>query len=158
MKMTCQEIRIIATGPCIANQLRDVTRVEIGKTAKVIYVEDQSCISGNSKQIFQRIIIFANRTQLENKPSRIFNVDETGIATEHSPPKVVCSKESKPQTITSARSATNTIIVGGHATGYHIPPYYICPGKRWSDPFLNDAAPGSDGEMSVTGWSNTAMF
>ena len=72
--------------------------------------------------------------------------------------KVVCSKESKPQTITSSRSATITIIVGGNATGYHIPPYYIFPGKRWSDAFLNDAAPGSDGEMSVTGWSNTAIF
>jgi hypothetical protein len=45
----------------------------------------------------------------------------TGIATEHSPPKVVCSKESKPQAITSARSATVTIISGGNATGNHIP-------------------------------------
>ena len=71
---------------------------------------------------------------------------------------VVCSKESKPQTITSARSATITIIVGVNATGYHIPLYYIFPGKWWSDAFLNDAAPGSDGEMSVTGWSNTAIF
>ena len=95
---------------------------------------------------------------LRNKPSRIFNVDETGIATEHSPPKVVCNKESKPQAITSARSATITIIVGVNATGYHIPPYYVFPGKRWSDAFLNDAAPGSDGEMSVTGWFNTAIF
>jgi hypothetical protein len=27
MKMTFQEIRIIATGPCIANQLRDVNTI-----------------------------------------------------------------------------------------------------------------------------------
>jgi hypothetical protein len=27
MKMTYQEIRIIATGPCIANQLRDVNTI-----------------------------------------------------------------------------------------------------------------------------------
>jgi hypothetical protein len=27
MKMTFQEIRIIATGPCIANQLRDVNAI-----------------------------------------------------------------------------------------------------------------------------------
>jgi hypothetical protein len=76
----------------------------------------------------------------------------------HSPPKVVCSKDYKPHTITSARSATITIIVGVNATGYHIPLYYIFPGKWWSDAFLNDAAPGSDDEMSVTGWSNTAIF
>jgi hypothetical protein len=107
---------------------------------------------------FKELSSLLTEHNLRTKPSRIFNVDETGIAIEHSPPKVVCSKESKPQTITSARSATNTIIVGGHAKGYHIPLYYICPGKRWSDPFLNDAAPGSDGEMSVTGWSNTAIF
>jgi hypothetical protein len=39
-------------------------------------------------------------------------------------------------------------MVGGNATGYHIPLYYIFPGKWWSDAFLNDAAPGSDDEMS----------
>jgi hypothetical protein len=52
------------------------------------------------------------------------------------------------------------LLCGGrtNATGNHIPPYYIFPGQRWNDAFLNDAAPGSDGEMSVTGWSNTAIF
>jgi hypothetical protein len=47
------------------------------------------------------------------------------------------NKESKPQAITSARSATVTIISGGNATGNHIPPYYIFPGQRWNDAFLN---------------------
>ena len=107
---------------------------------------------------FKELSSLLTKHNLRNKPSRFFNVDETGIATEHSPPKVVCNKESKPQAITSARSATVTIIAGGNATGNHILPYYIFPGKRWNDPFLNDAAPGSDGEMFVTGWSNTAIF
>jgi hypothetical protein len=49
-----------------------MARVEIGKTAKVIYVEGQSCIAGNSKQIFQRIIIFANKTQLEKQTQQNF--------------------------------------------------------------------------------------
>ena len=107
---------------------------------------------------FKELSSLLTKHNLRNKPSRIFNVDETGISTEHSPPTVVYNKESKPQAITSARSATVTIIAGGNATGNHIPSYYIFPSKRWNDALLNDAAPGSDGEMSVTGWSNTVIF
>jgi hypothetical protein len=37
MKMTFQEIRIIATGPCIANQLRDVNKDKEVKNVKDIF-------------------------------------------------------------------------------------------------------------------------
>ena len=77
---------------------------------------------------------------------------------EHSPPKIVCDKNTVPQNITSPRSATITVIAGGNAVGSSIPPYYIFPGQRWSDDFLNGACPGSAGEMTKTGWSNSQVF
>ena len=95
---------------------------------------------------------------LNDHPERIFNVDETGINTEHTPPKIVCNKNTKPQAVTSTRSATITIIAGGNALGNYIPPYYIFPGKRWNPEFLTGCLPGSNGEMSDSGWSNSQIF
>jgi hypothetical protein len=47
MKMTFQEIRIIATGPCIANQLRDVvlSDVKFDKPSLVSTAEGKSIAS-----------------------------------------------------------------------------------------------------------------
>ena len=135
--------------------LKRLPELKLGKSRKLSVSRAKAASQETLNKYFKELSSLFTEHNLRNKPSRIVNVDdETGIATEHSPPKVVCSKESKPHTITSARSATITIIVGGNATGYHIPLYYIFPGKWWSDAFL----PGSDDEMSVTGWSNTAIF
>ena len=95
---------------------------------------------------------------LHDKPGRIYNVDETGDSSEHNPPKVICHKNTIPQCITSSRGSTVTIIAAGNALGNSIPPYYVFPCARWNVDFLKDACPGSDGEMSKTGWSNTDVF
>jgi hypothetical protein len=63
--------------------------------------------------------------KIRDKPERIFNIDETGINTEHSPPRIVCDKSTKPQDISSTRSAAISIIAGGNALGNYLPPYYI---------------------------------
>ena len=73
---------------------------------------------------------------LKDHPERIINIDELGISTEQSPPKIVCSKDSAAQSVTSPKSFNVTIIAGGNALGNHIPPYYVFPGKRWNSQFL----------------------
>ena len=88
---------------------------------------------------------------MKDHPEKIFNIDETGISTEHSPPKIVCSKESVAQSVTSSRTFNVIIIAGGNALGNHIPPYYVFPGKRWNSDFLHGAPTGADGVMSPTG-------
>ena len=94
---------------------------------------------------------------IKEKPWKIFNIDETGVNTEHSPPKLVC-KGTVPQNITSSRSATVTVIAAGNAAGQSIPPYYVLPGVRWNEDFLKRSAADSAGEMSKTGWSNSTIF
>jgi hypothetical protein len=71
---------------------------------------------------------------------------------------VVCDEDINPQSITSQRSSTTTIIVGGSAVGNYIPSYYIFQGKRWYGELLEGALAGSDGEMSKSGWSKSAIF
>jgi len=93
-----------------------------------------------------------------NKPQKIFNIDESGVTSEHTPPKIICNKDTVPQNITSARSSTVTVIAAGNAAGQSVPPYYVFPGVRWNDDFMKGACPGSAGEMSKSGWSNTSVF
>ena len=50
------------------------------------------------------------------------------------------------------------IIAGANAIGNSIPPFYVIPGKRWCDEFLEGAPAGSAGKMSGTGWSNMGVF
>lgn len=101
-------------------------------------------------------IIFTN--QLVDAPERIWNIDESGFSTEHSPPKIVCAKDTKAQAVTSARSKNVTIVGGINALGNHVPPFYIFPGKRWNDSFLDGAVAGSVGRMSESGWINRGIF
>lgn len=95
---------------------------------------------------------------LLDAPERIFNVDESGLSTEHSPPKIVCAQDTTAQAVTSSRTRNVTVIGGANAVGNHVPPFYIFPGKRWSQEFLEGAAPGSAGGMSDSGWINRGLF
>lgn len=107
---------------------------------------------------FHELGTVLQQNNLLESPERIFNIDETGISMEHAPPKIVCASSSNPQAVTSARSSNVTIIAGANAIGNNIPPFYVFPGKRWNDEFLNGAPAGSTGSMSETGWSNSGIF
>ena len=94
---------------------------------------------------------------LKNHTEKI-NIDETGVSNEQSPSKIDCAKDSSAQSVTLPRTYNVTIIRGGNALGNHVPPYYVFPGKRWNSEFLENVAPGSDGEMSPTGWLNSEVL
>jgi hypothetical protein len=107
---------------------------------------------------FRELQDILTENDLLDKPERIYNIDETGISTQNSPPKIVCEKESKPQSVKSPRSSNVSIIGGANALGNFVPPYYIIPGKRWNPEFIKDAPHGSGGEMSDSGWVNSGIF
>jgi hypothetical protein len=39
--------------------------------------------------------------------------------------------------------------------GTYIPPFVIFPGQRMREELLQGGLPGTDGDVSVSGWSNT---
>ena len=110
------------------------------------------------KKYFTELGSLMREKNLINAPERIYNIDETGISTEHTPRRIICDRETKAQAITSARTSNVTIIAGANAMGNLIPPFYIFPGQRWIDALLDGAAPGSAGQMSQSGWSNSKIF
>ena len=106
---------------------------------------------------FERLDGVLTKYDLKLKPQCIYNVDEKGIQTEHSPPYLISADNSKPG-ITSSRSATTTILGCGNALGNMMPPFYIFKGKRLNSDLLNGSSAGSQGIVTDSGWSNAAAF
>ena len=94
---------------------------------------------------------------LVNAPERIFNIDEKGLSTNHKIPKVVSCIKLKPQVVVSNRF--NVTVIGcGNAIGTQVPPFFVFPGKRMNQDYLNHTSVGTDGTVSESGWSNTEIF
>ena len=70
----------------------------------------------------------------------------------------MCNVGTNLQAVTSPRSSTVKCIAAGNALGNSVPPYYIFPGVRWNDSFLEGAATGAAGAMSKSGWLNSEVF
>jgi hypothetical protein len=132
--------------------------LKIAKPQKLAISRAKSASREVIDSYYSELWTILNENNLLDKPERIFNIDETGISTEHQPPKLVCNTDTNPQAVTSPRSPLVTIIAGGNAIGNGIPPYFIFPGKRWNPEFLQNACVGSSGEMTKNGWSNTEVF
>ena len=76
---------------------------------------------------------------LLNKPAQIYNVDETGMAYEHRPPKVVTLKEQKKvNSRTSGNKAQTTVVACVNAIGQAIPPYVIYNAKTLNPEWMKD--------------------
>ena len=105
---------------------------------------------------FDNLETVIKNNDLLNKPECVYNIDEKGIQTEHSPPYVVSGKACVPA-ITSSRSGITTIIGGGNALGTQIPPFFIFKGQRMNEDLFQGSTPGSAGTMSKSGWSNSTI-
>ena len=62
---------------------------------------------------------------LDDKPSTIWNIEETGFVMEHSTSNVLCLKGYTPQAVTSNRGKHVKLIPAGNAADTRIPPYYV---------------------------------
>lgn len=93
-------------------------------------------------------------------PERIYNLDETGMSTVHSPVRVIATKGAKQVgSITSAeRGANVTLICCVNAIGNCVPPLFVFPRVFFKDHMLKGAPIGSIGSANVSGWSNAKIF
>ncbi|KAL7296909.1 hypothetical protein TKK_0010299 [Trichogramma kaykai] len=113
----------------------------------------------------EKVDIFFNNlksVQSLNKiaPSRIYNLDETGITTVHSPPNILAKKGQKQvgKSTSGERGKITTVLCCVSATGIFHPPMFVFARKR-SSPMLGRGAPeGSMVEISDNGWINEVLF
>ena len=92
-------------------------------------------------------------------PSRIYNMDESGMPLDHKPPKVVARKGMKKvHCRTSGNKAQITVLACSNAAGSVIPPMVIFEGQRfnpeWSKGEVTDTLYG----MSDKGWTDQELF
>ncbi|KAJ8944525.1 hypothetical protein NQ314_009464 [Rhamnusium bicolor] len=94
------------------------------------------------------------------EPSRIYNVDETGITTVQQPPKILTPKEVKQiGGMTSAeRGVLVTMICCINAAGNTVPPLLVFPLANFKNHMLKGAPVGAIGAANKSGWSNEDVF
>lgn len=62
----------------------------------------RSATKENIARYFEELSQFIKKHRLDNSPHAVFNVDEKGLSTYVTPPKIVVSVNCKPQTVMSA--------------------------------------------------------
>lgn len=94
------------------------------------------------------------------EPSRLWNMDETGIQNVQKPSNIVATKGKRQVgRITSAeRGFTVTSVCAMSAAGQYIPPMFVFPRKRMNERLLNGAPAGSIGVVSDSGWIDSSLF
>lgn len=94
-------------------------------------------------------------------PSRIFNMDETGMSTvPNKVPKVISTKGKKivGKTVAAERGELVTAVCCFSGSGIYVPPALIFPRKRMKVEFLDGAPSETLGMISDTGYINTDLF
>lgn len=97
---------------------------------------------------------------LENKPERIYNIDETSYCSDPQKTKVVGLKGYPSTRTTSSAGKTNTtVLVAGNAAGGKGPPFIIFKGKHvWSSWTSEEAYPGTLYSATSNGWIESNAF
>lgn len=95
-----------------------------------------------------------------DKPTHIYNVDETGLQLVNKASDVVALKGRKSVvSITTAEKGETVTVVGCcSASGLYIPPYVVMKGKRMKDEYSDGLPPGSKLSLSDTGYINSDLF
>ena len=96
---------------------------------------------------------------LIDKPSQIYNCDESGIPLEHKMPKTVVKRGAKKIRQRSSGNKTQITVFGcGSATGQAIPPMVIISGKTFNHVLSEGEVPGTSYGMSDSGWMDQDLF
>ncbi|RVE39998.1 hypothetical protein evm_015352 [Chilo suppressalis] len=101
-----------------------------------------------------------NELGLSDKPSHIWNVDETSFSKDPSKSKVVgCKGFTSTRTIASPGKDNTTILLGCNALGEKTPPMIVLKGKnvwdQWTSP---EDYPGTAYAATSNGWMETPVF
>ncbi len=94
-----------------------------------------------------------------DNPSVIFNLDETGMPLDPTPPKVVTRKGIKHATsVTSGDKAQITVLGCCNAAGYVMPPLVVFDRKTLKPEMAVGEVPGTMYGLSKNGWMDTELF
>lgn len=94
-----------------------------------------------------------------NKPSRIFNMDETGMPLDPKQLKRVALKGTKKvQGPASGNKSQITVVASANASGHVLPPMVIFKGERFNHQWSIGEVPDTLYGMSQSGWIDSELF
>ena len=116
-----------------------------------------------SRHVFDNYFDLLEKTldefDLKDKPSQIYNCDESGMPLEHKPPRVVAVKGTKKVRQVSSGNKTQITILGCcSATGQAIPPMVVFSGKKFNHELSKGEIPGTIYGTSDSGWMDQELF
>lgn len=96
---------------------------------------------------------------LFNCPSRLYNMDESGMLLDHKPHKVIVLRGTKKvHCRTSGNKAQISVLACANAAGNVIPPMVIFEGKRLNPEWMDGEVPDTLYGMSDKGWTDMELF
>ena len=100
------------------------------------------------------------RLGITNKPSCIYNCDESGLSLVPDTCRVVARKGKRNvyQVTSAERGVLTTVLPCYNAAGYYVPPMIVYKGKRVTDGLKKDMPDGTRIAMSDTGYMNMDLF
>lgn len=112
------------------------------------------------QSFFKNYLNVMARENFQLDPSRIWNLDETGVKTVVSAPKVLSQRGLKQvgQISSAERGQLVTMCCCVNAIGNALPPVYVFPRVHFKDHMLNDGPAGSLGLANSTGWMVSDLF
>ena len=104
------------------------------------------------KEYFELLKTTLTENNLLDKPSQLYDVDETGMPLDHKLPKLVAHKgQKKVRSKTSGNKSQITVIACVNATGQTIPPFVIFDAKMLNVDWTQGEVPGTKYGISATG-------
>ncbi|XP_068990461.1 uncharacterized protein [Neodiprion pinetum] len=93
-------------------------------------------------------------------PSRIWNLDKTGVTTVQNPKKIIAQKGIKQvgAVVSAERGTLVTVEMAVSASGNTIPPMFVFPRLKFKDIFIRDGPPESIGAGNSSGWMTATEF
>ena len=111
---------------------------------------------GNYFDLLEHTLV---ENDLLDKPAQIFNMDETGMPLDPSPPRVVARRGQKhPSAVGSGDKSQITVLSCCSAAGYAIPPLVIFDRKSLKTELTTGEVPGTVYGLSKKGWIDGDLF
>ena len=97
---------------------------------------------------------------VKDQPSRIYNLDETGLNTDPKLHRLLCRRGVKDaQAILPGEGkAMYTVLFCGNAAGEYLPPYVIYKAKHIYSSWITGGPPGTSYNVTASGWMEGYVF
>lgn len=111
------------------------------------------------KDYFRLLQSVQEENDLFNKPSQLYNMDETGMPLEHRAPNVITKKGKRKVLYCSPGNKSQITVVGCvNASGQPIPPMVIFDSKSFNIDWAKGEVPGTFYGLSPKGWIDGKLF